>query len=90
MVQFLLCRCFERLGLELAILLQKDFDLALGFLQLLTAVVGKLDSFLEQFKSLFEGYVPTLEFIDDFFQPLQAIFELGQCPILIADSTPIR
>jgi hypothetical protein len=74
---------FERFGLELTVLLKQNFDFALGFLELLAAAVGELNSLFEQFQSLFQSDVSTLQFIDDFFEPLQAIFELGQSESLL-------
>jgi hypothetical protein len=81
MVHRLLGRGFERLGLKLAVLLQKDLHFAFSFLQLFSTVAGKLYPFLEQFESLFKGDVPAFEFIDYFFEPLQAIFKLRQSTI---------
>ncbi len=77
--KWLLGSCgLERLGLQLAVLLQKNFYLAFCFFELFATVIRELHSFFEQFESLFESDIPTLQLIDDFFQPLQAIFKLRQ------------
>lgn len=68
----------EGLGLKLAVLLEENFDFALGFLQFLAAGSGKLDTLLEQGESLLQGNVALFQFVYDLFQPLQALFKIRQ------------
>jgi hypothetical protein len=68
----------KRLGLQFAILLEQYLDLAFGFLQLLAAGAGQLDTLLEQPEGALQGDVPFFELINDLFEPLKALFKLRQ------------
>src|SRR5271157_4292291 len=72
-------RCgLEGLRLKLAIPLQHDFNLAFGFLQLLAAGTGELHAFVEELQCLVQGDISLLQFGNDLFQPLEALFKFGQ------------
>src|SRR5208337_204024 len=73
-----LCCGLEGLRLKLAIPLQQDFNLAFGFFQLLAAGTGKLHALVKEVQCLVEGDVTFLQFCDDLFQSLEALFKLGQ------------
>jgi hypothetical protein len=68
----------ERFGLHFSALLEKDLYLAFGFLQLLTAVRGKLHSLLEQDQGILERYIAALQLLNDLFEPLDALFKFWQ------------
>jgi hypothetical protein len=74
---------FERFGLEFPVVLEEDFYLALCLIEFLAAGIRELDAFFEELQSLFKGNLPFLELIHDFFQPLKAVFKLGQGPSLL-------
>lgn len=71
-------RDLERLGLQLAILLQKNFDLAFSFLELFAAGVGELHAFFKQLKRLFERNFTALQLVYYFLETLQTFFKLRQ------------
>ena len=71
-------RNLERLGLQLAVLFEKNFYLAFRFFQFFAARIRKLNAFFKQFERLFQRNFTALQLVDDFFEPLQAFFEFGQ------------
>src|SRR5271167_1029924 len=76
-------RCgFEGLWLKLAIALQQNFDFAFGFLQFLPAGTGKLHALVKELQRMLEGDITLLQFGNNLFQSLEALFKLGQ------DQTP--
>src|SRR5271166_5624734 len=78
-VDRLRCR-FEGLGLKLAIALQQDLDFAFGLLQFLAAGTGKFHALVKELQRVVERYVTLLQFGNNLFQPLEALFKLGQYP----------
>jgi len=75
----------ERFGLNFAVLLEENFHLAFGILQLLPAGSGKLHSFFEKRQRFFQWYFTLFQFLNNFFQALEALFKLwqGETPIVI-------
>jgi hypothetical protein len=74
----------ERFGLNLAVLLEENFHLAFGILQLLPAGNGQLHSFFEERQRFFQGHLTLLQFLNDLFQALKALFKLWQKEELLA------
>jgi hypothetical protein len=68
----------ERLGLDLAVLLQENFHFAFSILQLFSAGGGKLHSFFEKSQRFFQGYLTLFQFLNDLFQALNAFFKFRQ------------
>src|SRR5205085_1771949 len=65
----------ERFSLELAIVLQQDFNLAFSFLKFFAAGVRKLHAFLEKGERLFQGHIAFFEFLHDLLKTLETFFE---------------
>jgi|SRR6266849_832156 len=74
----------ERFGLNFAVLFQENFHLAFGVFQLLPAGSGKLHSFFEERQRFFQGHFTLLQFLNDLFQALKALFKLWQKEELLA------
>src|ERR1043166_5438620 len=69
---------FEGFGDEPAVsFLEKDFDFAFSFLELLLAFGRKPDTFFEEFHRIVEGKLRALEFADYFFKAREAALEVG-------------
>jgi hypothetical protein len=68
----------ERLGLNLAVLLQENFYLAFGFLQLFPAGSRKLHSFFEKSQRFFQGDFALFQLLNNFFQALDTLFKFWQ------------
>jgi len=57
--------------------LEKDFDFAFCFFELLLAFGGKGDSFFKKFHGVVERKLRAFQFADDFFESREAAFEVG-------------
>src|SRR5258708_2576835 len=68
----------KRLGLNLAVLPQENFHLALSFLQFLPAGSGELHSFFEKRQRFFQGHFTLFQLLNDFFQALNTLFKFWQ------------
>jgi hypothetical protein len=73
-----LAQRFQRLGLKPPVLLQENLYFAFRLFQLLAASRGQLDPFLKELEGLLERHLTLFEFLDDFFQALEALFKLWQ------------
>src|SRR5215469_16478667 len=74
----LLLRAFVRLGLQPAVLFEKNFYFPFRLFQLLAAGCGELNTFFKEFQGLLKRHVAFLEFVHNLFQPLETIFKSGQ------------
>ena len=70
----------EGLRLKLAVTLQQDFHLALGFFEFLPTGTRKLHAFVKKLERPIEGHITLFQFSYDRFQALQGLFELCQVP----------
>src|SRR5208337_335478 len=71
-------RRLKRLGLELPVLLQQDFYLAFSLFQLLAAGGREVHPFFKESERLFQRHISLFQFLNNFFQPLETLFKLGQ------------
>ena len=68
----------EGLGGEFPVgLLEENLDTAFGFFELLLALAGKGDAFLEEFHGFVESELRAFEAADDFFEACEGLFKIG-------------
>jgi len=79
------CR-FEGLGLKLAIALQQNLNFPFSLLQFLAAGTGKFHALVEELQRVVERNVTLLQFGNNLFQPLEALFKSGFGYALAANS----
>src|SRR5258708_11307152 len=72
------CQWLERFGLELSILLQQNFYLALSLFQLFSAGRGKLHALFKESQRFLKRDFSLLQLLHDLFQSLETLFELRQ------------
>lgn len=73
----------KRLGLQLPVVLQQDLNLAFRRLQFASTGSGEGYAFFKQRQGFFQRKLTLFQFINNLFQALKTLLELGQ------DSTPI-
>jgi len=69
---------FERDRLKLAILLQKNFHLALSLFEFLATRRRKFHPFFKQGQRLFQWGIALLQFLNNLLQALEALFKFWQ------------
>jgi hypothetical protein len=73
---------FLRLGIKrrqghlTAGLLEQDFHLAFGLLQVLLAIARELYTFFEKLHGVIERQIGALQLLDDLFQSRERVFEI--------------
>ena len=65
----------ERLGLDFALLADEHFDARFGLFQLLAAGVAEAHAAFEEFERALQRQIAGLQFLDDFFQFVEAGLE---------------
>lgn len=68
----------ERFGLKFAVLLEKNFDLAFGIVQLFPTRGGKLHALFEKLQRTFQRNFPLFQLSNNSFETLNTLFKFWQ------------
>jgi len=75
----------ERFSLKFAVLLEKNFNLAFGIIQLFPTGRGKLHAFLEKLQRTFQWNFALFQLSNNIFETLNTLFKFWQGGYLLRE-----